>query len=102
MWSNLIYRYCWTVLGLSIFLVAICCGGWYNFSIITEYNTYYFQQYVLNTRANMYLIRIKYEQFYVSLGDNPYVDLKVDFIVDDDTDVSYVTPLGDESGNSGP
>eukprot|EP00116_Pleurobrachia_bachei_P002325 sb/3462587/ len=26
----------------------------------SEYNTYYFQQYVLNTRANMYLIRIKY------------------------------------------
>eukprot|EP00116_Pleurobrachia_bachei_P013820 sb/3474082/ len=26
----------------------------------SEYNTYYFQQYVLNIRANMYLIRIKY------------------------------------------
>eukprot|EP00116_Pleurobrachia_bachei_P001816 sb/3462078/ len=34
--------------------------GWEMRCLESKYNTYYFQQYVLNTRANMYLIRIKY------------------------------------------
>eukprot|EP00116_Pleurobrachia_bachei_P001861 sb/3462123/ len=57
--------------------LVLCSKQWENISYTgyeqekqqSEYNTYYFQQYVLNTRANMYLIRIKYLRLKVALDE---------------------------------